>query len=309
MMGFAGYIMRGHAQAVLVALVTGILSILLLPLGYISGAALALVTLRKGPMAGGIDVLLTMLGMALVLPTLLDGDPLFGLGYALVLYVPIWLLAIILRRTISMSLTMSAAGVFGVIGVVAAYLIVADPAAWWREMMQIFFAQAEQAGVALPDPEALKNVMSKAAEIMTGFVAAMLVGSVLFSILLARWWQSLLFHPGGFRDEILNLKLDRVSALVVLAAMIATMVNLGGMSPMFTEIVIVFLCVCSIFGVTLIHFIVEKRKMSVLWLVALYLLSTILLPQIIVLTGTLALMDSWMDVRRFFNPPPSTGTT
>ncbi|MDH4275644.1 MAG: hypothetical protein OEW08_11435 [Gammaproteobacteria bacterium] len=307
MMALAGFIMRGHTQTVLVALVAGLLSILILPLGYFSGAALALVTLRKGAAEGGIDVLLATLGMAVLLPFVLSGDPWFGLWYALGMWAPVWLLAVILRQTISLTLTIATATFIGVAIVVIAYLVVADPAAWWRETMQTILTQAQQAGANVPDPEGLKAVMEKAADIMTGMVSAMLIGGYVFCIALARWWQSLLFNPGGFRSEILQLRLDRVSALVVLATMIATMVDLGGMASMFTELVMLLLVMCSIFGVALIHHIVELRKMSVLWLVTLYILSIILMPQFVMLTGTLALMDSWMDFRRMLSPPPSSG--
>ena len=283
MLAFAGYIMRGHAQAILVALVAGILSVLLPPLSYIGGAALALVTLRKGALGGGTDVAITSLGMALVLPLLLEGSPWFGLWYALGLWLPIWILAIVLRRTISMSITLASAAGMGVMMVVAAYVMIADPAAWWRNTLEFFLQQAVQSGVEIPDMAAAKNVIETASEVMTGMVAAVVLGGYLFGIFLARWWQSLLFNPGGFRAEVLNLKLDRSGAIVVLAAMIATMVNLGGLGPMFTEIVVVLLFLCSIFGVALIHHIVERRKMSAMWLVALYILSIFLLPQVVIL--------------------------
>ena len=54
MKSLASFILRGPAQAILVTVLTGVLALALPPLSLISGAAIALITVRKGPQAGAI---------------------------------------------------------------------------------------------------------------------------------------------------------------------------------------------------------------------------------------------------------------
>ena len=55
MKSLANYVMRGPVQAIVVAAVTGIFSVLPL-VSYLSGAAVGLVTLRIGPAKGACKV-------------------------------------------------------------------------------------------------------------------------------------------------------------------------------------------------------------------------------------------------------------
>lgn len=62
MQWLAGFIMRGRSTAALVAATAGVLSWLFPPLLVIAGAAIALVTLRRGPAEGALAMLLGGLG-------------------------------------------------------------------------------------------------------------------------------------------------------------------------------------------------------------------------------------------------------
>jgi len=83
----ASFILRGPGQAILVAVGTAVLAMMLPPLSIISGAVVALVTLRSGVRAGG----LVMLGSALfvaLLAYLSLGNLLVGLVFLIVLWLP-----------------------------------------------------------------------------------------------------------------------------------------------------------------------------------------------------------------------------
>ena len=92
-MGFlATYIMRGRWQAATAVSVLAFLSLFMPPISIVSSAALALVTLRRGAYEG-----LTVFGISLTGMTVLGailGSVSFTALYGLVLWLPIWIVAI-----------------------------------------------------------------------------------------------------------------------------------------------------------------------------------------------------------------------
>ena len=110
----ASYIMRGPIQALLVTAAFALTSLIpiLGILSVLSGAALALATLRHGARQG----LQIMAGASLILNLFLYvamGTVLPGVVFLLFLWLPLWGLSLLLRRTVSWSITLDAAVVLG----------------------------------------------------------------------------------------------------------------------------------------------------------------------------------------------------
>ena len=61
--------------------------------------------------------------------------------------------------------------------------------------------------------EEIKQSIQLFAQFMTGGVAAGTVYGLLFGLFMARWWQSALYNPGGFRAEFLSLKVHPPMAI------------------------------------------------------------------------------------------------
>ena len=94
----AAFIMKGRMQAMLVASSLAFLSLLFLPVSIVSSATVALVTLRLGGKEG-LYVLLSSCLAAALLSMLLLGDYQFALiRMALWMWVPVWVIAIVLRE-------------------------------------------------------------------------------------------------------------------------------------------------------------------------------------------------------------------
>src|SRR3569623_505731 len=132
MRALAQYIMRGRMQAMLVAVAMAILSLILPPMNYLSSAVIGLVTLRRGWQEGMIIIAGAGAVMALIsLATPLN--PLYAGLFAAVVWLPMWLLALLLRATVSLPATITAAGVVGVSGVGLTYQVLDYPAATWQD--------------------------------------------------------------------------------------------------------------------------------------------------------------------------------
>lgn len=300
MRALASFIMRGRMQAVLAAVLLSGLSLLLPPLLYLSGGTLALVGLRKG-VAQGAEVML-LAGLALsALTWLAVGSPLPGLVFMGLVWLPVLFLAAVLRQTISLGFTLGLACTLGLLAVLAGFLILGDPTVWWQEHFeQLLRPTLEQFEMA---PEEMESFIVRVAMLMTGIFAVAIVLNALFGLLVGRWWQSMLYNPGGFREEFHGLRLPKPLAWLTVLVLLAALAAEGGIGQLAGNLVIVLLFFNLLQGLAVAHAIVAGRGWNVGWLVVLYLLL-LFVPQVMVLLILLGLSDSWLDFRKRFLHPP-----
>jgi hypothetical protein len=291
----ANTIMRGPMAAILVTSVTAMLGLLLPPLGYLSAAAVGLVTLRLGLAEAGKVVAGAVLATA-VLGLVILGNALTPLAFLLVLWLPLLVTAWSLRRTSDLARSLLLAGLFGVMVVLGFHLGVDDPAGWWRGLLQHMAEQAtaEQREVLLP-------VLDEIAGLMTGMVSAAVAMGVALSLFLARWWQALLFNHGGFSREFRALRLGRGPALVTVLLLALNWAQLPGIA-LLNDLLPLALLLSMMQGVAVVHGVVAGTGARKGWLVAMYVM--LLLPMVTTPTAlTLAvagMVDNWMDFRAYF---------
>jgi len=295
MRALAQYIMRGRMQAMLVAVAMAILSLILPPMNYLSSAVIGLVTLRRGWQEGliiiaGAGAVMALFSLATPL------NPLYAGLFAAVVWLPVWLLALLLRATVSLPATITAAGVVGVIGVGITYQVLDDPAAAWQDAMgRMMEKAAVQEGGKTPD--LLSEMLAQAAPHMTGMAVAALLLGLILSVLLARWWQALLYNPGGFGQEFHSLRLGREFALVTVAVMLANVLAGDRLQEIAANMIIVVVAVYLLPGLGLLHGVVAAKGAHTAWLAGIYVLGVFVLPQLALLLATLAFADSWVDFR------------
>ena len=104
----ATYIMRGRIQAMIVASTLALLSLIFPPVSVLSSAAVALVTLRRGAFEG-LFILVCSSVAAGLLGLLALGNYQFALLYVMVLWLPVWLISIVLREGRHLSLAVEIA--------------------------------------------------------------------------------------------------------------------------------------------------------------------------------------------------------
>lgn len=294
MQAFASYIMRGRLQAILVAAAAAMLSLLLPPLTYISSAVIALVTLRRGATEGLVIIAgaaLAMMAFAMVTPV----HPAQAGMMAAAVWLPVWMLALVLRQTVSLSATLGIAAAMGSVVVIAVYLGVDNPAQVWRDLLEHLIEQAQQQG-ELAGADVLSKLLMDAAPRMTGMLLAALTLGLTLSVFLGRWWQALLYNPGGFGREFYGLRLGRHFAVVTLVALLVSLTGSDWLSEMAANVLIVTVAAYLVHGLGLIHGFVAAKGLNVGWLLGMYGL-TLLLPQTSLLLAAAAFADSWLDIR------------
>ena len=203
MKGLAEFVMRGRLQALLVT-VAGAGSLLFC---WISAAALALVTLRKGAGSGAWLFMWALLPAGTLLYAFGDSGP-------LALLVGTMALALVLRATVNLPLAVLA----GVgVGVATGLVMLAFSGEYLDQMVTYFGEflssleqQLSKGGqpVELPRPGATQ---------IAGMLGAGTAMMSVLCLLLARYWQAALYNPGGFGAEFRALYYPATvsSALVV----------------------------------------------------------------------------------------------
>ncbi|MEJ2686893.1 MAG: hypothetical protein P8124_06715 [Gammaproteobacteria bacterium] len=298
MRALAGFIMGSRLRAMLVAATSAVLALLAppftAPLSYIGGAAIGLVCLRAGPL----EAVLVMAGAAAgtgILAWLVIHHPVPVVLAALFLWVPVALVAAVLRYTVSLTRAVQTAAVVGLLVVVGVYAIHGDPAAWWHHLLKPVLGPALKQNGSGTSPD---QVLAEVARLMTGVAAAALVLGLLVCLLLARWWQAVLYNPGGFQREFHALRMDPASGWVTLAVVFAAAAGQGGvLGTVAVQMAMVLLIMYALAGLALAHNAVATYHAHVAWLVGLYVAVIILRPTVLLL-ALAGLLDAWFDFRR-----------
>ncbi|WP_372861943.1 hypothetical protein [Spongiibacter sp.] len=266
--------MKGRLQAVAVAGL-GIGSLMF---AWVGAAAAALVTLRKGMTEGAFVVFWALLPAIAVLSYGQDVGPLCMLLVSAVA-------AEVLRSSRSWPLALCAAVVGGLVSALILYHSAQDYLAGILATVQPMLDQLQtQSRGQLP-------------QILTGDIAAVIGSStVLWSglaLMLARWWQALLYNPGGFREEMWSLRLPAVVTVVLVAAML--LFSQAGEVYRFWGVMCLLPLIAA--GLSLVHGLVGRLALGRVWLVVFYIALLLFGPLWAVLILA-AIVDSWIDIRR-----------
>ena len=292
MQSLAGFIMRGRFQATLVAAAFTMLSLLVPLLGLLSSATLALVTLRKGGAEGLIVAALAGLaGGLLVLVAL--GNPLPAVGFALILWLPVWGLSLVLRRTRSLALTVHLTALVGLVIVVGVHLLTADPTTYWMELLEPVRRGLVEGGVV--DDAGSRQLVARTARWMTGTFAATFYFQLLAALLIGRWWQALLYNPGGFGAEFRALRLQTAVGYAALGLAAAMLLLDQARWP--ADLLLLAAPLFFLQGMAIAHALVYTRSAHRGWLVGLYGLLLLVMPYAEILVAGIGFLDIWVDLR------------
>ena len=282
MRAIAEFIMRGRMQATLV--VAGCAT---LPLLYWLGAAAGcLVLLRRG-LKDALGVLALGLLPALIWWFYSD-DP-----RALLVLLGSSSLALVLRASESWNRVLLVSIAMGVVFAVV--------------LGTVFAPQIEMLAQALIKvmPSLLGDVYQKLsvdeqaqfasliAPVLTGLIAALLQIVSVLSLFVGRYWQALLYNPGGFGREFRAIRFPLGLAMLLLAFMLLGP-NIGPQMAMLTPLCSVPLVFA---GLALIHGLVAQKRLARFWLVGLYVTLLLFMQLIYPLLVVLAIVDSLIDFR------------
>ena len=301
MRAIAAFIMRGRLQAIVMAAGLGLLGGLIPPGWLLSGGVVGLVTLVQGPKEGMLNAFAATTIIVLLSGILVMQPAMQTAGLLVLLWLPIiWLLALVLYQSRSLALTLLVIALLGGAIVLAAYVLLDDPAQWWYSQTEQLLPIMKQAGVEMPDEAVFDASMHEASRIMTGTLAAFISLGLALSVLVARWWQSEVTRPGAFGEEYRKLRLGRGAAVVTTLLVLPAWITTGGFAEMTANLLLVAVVVFMFQGLALGHAAVKQFGNNQAWLVMMYVVIVFTMPYGLLLAAVLGVLDNWFDFRARF---------
>ncbi len=271
MRGLAEYAMHGRRQAIIVVVITG-----LFPVIYcLSAAVVGLVNLRKSATEGLIILLWSLLPAGLLW---IAGD-----NTPIVLMLSTAILAQALKYFESWSKVIMLGTVLGILTQLSLVWQVAFVEQWVSIVEEAIAIQKSQGIV-------VEYTANELVRLLLSFYGAYNFITVISCLILARWWQAVLYNPGGFKAEFHQLKLEPGFAVLLAGFIIAA---LTGIPPLDTWLVI--MCVPPLLsGLALLHYLAAYKKLGLSGIVVAYLLAMFMSPMVILL----GLIDSILNIRK-----------
>jgi hypothetical protein len=275
MRALAEYVMKGRAQAVIAAaLATGTVLF-----AWVGAAVIALVTLRKGSGQGSYVLLWAMLP-AVVMAAMGDTGPVTTL-------LGVMLAALALRSTSSWSWALVAAVISGLM---TASLLLTFGRGYLEEILTLLgdtLAQLASKGgdsAIMPAQPSVQQV--------AGLLGLSNAFTVVMCLILARWWQALLYNPGGFSTEFQGLRLPpQLTVGLLIAGLVLSM--LGADYRLWA---VIFAVPFVFAGFALAHGLAAKKQLNSNWLKIFYI-SWLLFDPLKALLLIVAIVDSWLHIR------------
>ncbi|MDT8398543.1 MAG: hypothetical protein RQ899_08015 [Pseudomonadales bacterium] len=271
MRGIASYAMLGRRQSIITVLLCGFF-----PLLYcISAGVVGLVSLRKGWREG----------LLILLWSMLPAGYFWAIGDAspMILMIGVALLSQVLRRSNAWHPVLTAAVVMGI--------LVQLSLAWQTAYVEQLRAIINQAlEIERNQGMTIEATADDAVTLLLRYYGLYHMVLVILCLLLARWWQALLYNPGGFGEEFRQLRLDPRFALLLVILMGAGLLSV----PPLNQWLAILSVPPLISALALAHSVVALKKLGSHWLVLCYALVVLMAPALVIL----GLLDSLLDFRK-----------
>lgn len=304
---FTSYLLRHR----LVTIAFAFFSTFIPVIGIVGILIAALVTLCKGVVEGAIVTVAATLPY--VISFYLSGStneesfPVIvwiAISIAVISNLLTWVFAVMLRRHVNWSLILQIAALLGVLVVSVIHLAFPEVADWWGRELQSYYAQSQALGGLLKtsgiSTEKQIETISITKEYLTGLVTVIILFNAILQLIVARWWQSLIFNPGGLRRELQNIRLSQLAGVLFLASLILS--SLGNKVAL--DIMPIVYMLFGAAGLSLAHFMIRQMNSPTawFWLSLLYVLLffSLVFSQltVVVLIAVFAFADIWLDLRK-----------
>ena len=292
----AAYTMQGRMQAVIVASVLAMLSLLFSPISILSASAIALVTLRKGQLEGVLVIAGAGIAVAL-LSGLLFGGFFFGIAYALGFWLPIWIIAVVLRESGRLGVTFEITLIFGLVVIGTIYFSDLNSAEFWQQSIQLILQPLIDGSANNIQSDQIEHWLSVASEYSIGILVTGTVSTLVLALLVARWWQANLYNPGGFGKEFLSVESRPLVAYICLGVLLVAILGAGTMCEMARDMSILVFFMYLVIGIAVLHVLVSATKAHRFLLPAFYVI-VLLIPHAMLPVALVGFTDTWQNWRR-----------
>lgn len=298
--------MRSPVAASINAAAYAVIALFFPPMMIVSGAIIGLAASRFG-IEKGTRVLGGAILVFSVAYYLLPTQP----GTLLLLFVawvPLLIFGHVVRISQSQGMTITLCGIFAAVYATLWRIAVPDVTAYWSDWIQDRLATLNE---AITDQGGSVTLNVNEATFSAQMHEALLVVVLLYwitTMLLARWWQSALYNPGGFGAEFRQLVIPRVVSPIAAVIAICTLaqVLMVGTDGLPSDLLIVLVVLFAFQGLALLHHRANLLGLAKRWLVGFYILLILMISSVGLILAFVGIADTITDVRRLRNPSKPT---
>lgn len=302
---FTDFVLQSRVQAMATAFLSAFIPII----GSVSILIAALVTLRKGAIEGLYVLLAATLPYFISYFSLRPAPEqvqmaILMLGILIASNVLTWAFGVLLERFNNWIYVLELAAWLGVIVVGIVHFLYPEIQDWWATELNNYFSKTT-AGV-VESWQTATNLSSDAvneAQIQavnatkryaTGFAVVLILFNALVQLVVARWWQAVMFNPGGLQKELHQIRLSHVTAGLFLIGLILAYFG----NAFATDAMPVLFAIFFVAGLSLVHYLLGLTKKGWIGLIVIYLAIIWLFPLSIMIVAILALFDTGLDIRK-----------
>lgn len=275
MKALAQWAMQSRLRVTVLAFVCAALPVFF----WLSAALVGLVVLRQG----GRD------GRAVLAWSVLPAIAWFSVGdpSPLIAILGVAGLAGVLRQTMRLDKTLYLATVLGA----GLYFLIPEMMPKLLELVVDNTEQVFQQSFA-DKPQVWAQIEPLFAPLITGVFAALNSLAIMLSLLLARYWQSEFYNPGGFGQEFKALRLSAGYTVPVVLMLLGA----ASLAPQLVGLIPVTTVIMMLAGLSLLHALAAKKAGS-FWMMPVYVALFLFGPYTYTLLILLACLDSFINLR------------
>lgn len=213
-----------------------------------------------------------------------------------------WVFAVMLRRHNSWSTIIQLAALLGVLVVSVVHLVYPEVAAWWMQQLTqqaaLITSKLKNASGAMLDQQARTDAIKLSSEHMTGVLTAVILFLAMTQLVVARWWQSVVFQAASLRKELHHIRLSHLAGVLFLVSL--ALAYYGNGNRVVLDIMPILYLLFSTAGLSLIHFVFGLMRSPVawVWMLLIYTILVFTVPASIFFLAVLGLIDIWLDIRK-----------
>ena len=278
-------------NAAFAALVCSLLPLIGVPFGFIATIIVGFVTLCRGPRSG----LFVLAWVALPALALLYLRRFSNVDTLVVDCTIVWLLAYVLRRLGSWRWVFEVGALIGILIVVGVHIVFPNVQTWWINSLTKYLAELHSATSWRLTATQTDQLIKGFAPIATGAVVFVGLFWTWLMLLLARWWQCVIYFPGRLREEFIGIRNRLPTTLIVLVSGIGFVIK----QPIVIDLFPVLLFPLMMGGLSFLHYVAVMKKGFFILIVLVYL-GLLFLPFIVIaLLAFIGFLDAWINFRKF----------
>ncbi|MAZ77513.1 MAG: hypothetical protein CMF39_02435 [Legionellaceae bacterium] len=261
--------------------------------GWLAAVIVGFVTLRKHFFEGLLIVLWASLP---AIAWAIDGNWLLLMTNGVFGFLSVWLLAGLIKKTGSWSLTIGVSALMGLLAVLVVHLIFGEPHLWWIKQLSTAVSQGSQMLSGSVNADEIQTVIQHIAPFLTGLQTVSVLLFAIIALMGSRAIEGALLAQPYLNKELYFIRIHRVG--IILLVVFGVLAIWGPL--VFKDFLPVILLPFVLAGFSLVHGMVALKKLPSIWFFAFYgfvFVSIIFYPPLVLAVVVMSVMDSIVNFR------------